>query len=84
MNVVNDIRMQIEDLSVVLAEDGSEILKGVSLELQAGKIFALVGESGSGKSVTSMAAMRLLPEALEITAGSPSRVCRPFVAAGWQ
>ena len=49
---------------------GTPILKGVSLELQAGKIFALVGESGSGKSVTSMAAMRLLPEALEITAGS--------------
>ncbi len=67
---MSDIRMQIEDLRVCLAQNGTEILKGISLELQAGKIFALVGESGSGKSVTSMAAMRLLPEALEITAGS--------------
>ena len=70
MNAMNDIRMQIEDLRVVLAEDGTEILKGVSLELQAGKIFALVGESGSGKSVTSMAAMRLLPDALQIVGGA--------------
>ena len=70
MSAMKDIRMQIEDLRVVLAESGAEILKGVSLELEAGKLFALVGESGSGKSVTSMAAMRLLPDALEITSGS--------------
>jgi peptide/nickel transport system ATP-binding protein len=62
--------MQVRDLKVVLAETGEEILKGVSLELRAGRIFALVGESGSGKSVTSLAAMRLLPDALQITSGA--------------
>jgi peptide/nickel transport system ATP-binding protein len=62
--------MRVEDLRVELAENGETILKGVSFELEAGKIFALVGESGSGKSVTSLAAMRLLPEALVITGGA--------------
>ncbi|MCB1678721.1 MAG: ABC transporter ATP-binding protein [Halioglobus sp.] len=62
--------LRIRDLCVQVAADGEEILKGVSLALQAGRIFALVGESGSGKSVTSMAAMRLLPDALAITGGA--------------
>lgn len=65
-----EIRMRVRDLAVVVGDSGEEILKGVSFDLEAGKIFALVGESGSGKSVTSMATMRLLPEALKITGGS--------------
>jgi peptide/nickel transport system ATP-binding protein len=62
--------MRISDLTVVLADSGEAIVKGVGFELKAGQIFALVGESGSGKSVTSLAAMRLLPDALKISAGS--------------
>ena len=70
MSTQADIRMRVQDLRVRLADGGDEILKGVSFELQAGRIFALVGESGSGKSVTSMAAMRLLPDALLISNGA--------------
>jgi ABC-type microcin C transport system duplicated ATPase subunit YejF len=66
----SDIRMRVNDLEVCLSGSNEKIIKGISFELQAGKIFALVGESGSGKSVTSMAAMRLLPDALKITAGA--------------
>lgn len=65
-----NIRMRVRDLEVEVADGGEKILKGINFDLEAGKIFALVGESGSGKSVTSMAAMRLLPDALGITAGS--------------
>ena len=62
--------MRVSNLTVVLAESGETIVRDVSFELTAGQIFALVGESGSGKSVTSLAAMRLLPDALKISAGS--------------
>ena len=67
---IREIRLRVKDLEVEVAKDGEKILKGVSFDLEAGKIFALVGESGSGKSVTAMAALRLLPDALTITAGS--------------
>lgn len=62
--------MRVTDLTVVLADSGEAIVKNISFELKAGQIFALVGESGSGKSVTSLAVMRLLPDALKISAGS--------------
>ena len=64
------VAMQVRNLKVEVVESGAQILKGVSFELHAGKIFALVGESGSGKSITSLAAMRLLPGALRITEGA--------------
>lgn len=70
MSMEAGICMQVRDLRVQLSQTGEEILKGVSFDLQAGRVFALVGESGSGKSVTSMATMRLLPDALAITGGS--------------
>jgi peptide/nickel transport system ATP-binding protein len=40
---------------------GTEILRGVDLSLEAGRIQGLAGESGSGKTITGLAVMGLLP-----------------------
>lgn len=63
--------LEVNNLSVgLLSHTGtSPLLKDVSFAIEAGEILALVGGSGSGKSVTSLALMRLLPNALRITAG---------------
>jgi oligopeptide/dipeptide ABC transporter ATP-binding protein len=56
--------LTIEDLTVSVGSEASrvDIVSGVSLALERGKILGLVGESGSGKSMTSLAAMGLLPK----------------------
>ncbi|UQB43081.1 ABC transporter ATP-binding protein [Thiomicrospira microaerophila] len=55
--------------NLVVKVGDSALINRISFQIDAGEIFALVGESGSGKSLTSLAVMRLLPEALTIEAG---------------
>ncbi|WP_420113238.1 ABC transporter ATP-binding protein [Pseudactinotalea sp.] len=61
--------LTIEGLSVTAEATGAEILTDVSLEIAPGEIVGLVGESGSGKSMTSFAAMGILPRGVRQTAG---------------
>ncbi|CAN5631430.1 Fe-S cluster assembly ATPase SufC [soil metagenome] len=45
--------LKIENLHAVVAEDGTEILRGLDLELGRGEIHAIMGPNGSGKSTLS-------------------------------
>ncbi|MDE1150377.1 MAG: dipeptide ABC transporter ATP-binding protein [Azospirillaceae bacterium] len=53
--------LEIENLSLSL--DDRDILKAVSLAVEAGQIVALVGASGSGKSMTALSVLGLEPAA---------------------
>lgn len=67
MEQISSPVLQVNGLTVKVGEN--TLIDDVEFEIQSGEIFALVGESGSGKSLTSLAIMRLLPEALKITSG---------------
>jgi oligopeptide transport system ATP-binding protein len=60
--------LRVENLEVSFGS--LKILRGVSLDLEAGKTLGVVGESGCGKSMTGFAIMGMLPQPGRVTAGS--------------
>ena len=63
--------LEVEDLRICVRKKPNVlILRGVSFTVNAGETLAIVGESGCGKSMTSLAIMGLLPDAVERLGGS--------------
>lgn len=61
--------LKVKNLSVGVVGTGQLVVSQVSFEVTKGQTFALVGESGSGKSMTALAMLRLLPDAIHIEEG---------------
>jgi peptide/nickel transport system ATP-binding protein len=61
--------LEVRDLSVGFPTDDGEVhaVRGVSFQVNEGEVVGIVGESGSGKSVTSLAAMGLLPRSAHVS-----------------
>jgi len=55
--------LQIKDLQVHYG--GIHALRGISLDVQDGKIISLIGANGAGKSTTLKAIMGLVPKKSE-------------------
>ena len=64
--------LKIDDLHVAIGRHGSahNVLRNVSLEVEASEVRGLVGESGAGKSMLGRAVLGLLPSNATITAGT--------------
>jgi peptide/nickel transport system ATP-binding protein len=61
MTGTDELVLQVRDLVVHYGDRRAEpVLRGVDLDVPAGKVVVLVGESGSGKSTLARAALRLL------------------------
>ncbi|MEV0306709.1 ABC transporter ATP-binding protein [Nonomuraea fuscirosea] len=67
-DAVSEPLLSVRGLRVSVA-DGTEVVRGVDLDVPRGSAVGLVGESGSGKTLTCRAVLGLLPAGVEVTGG---------------
>ncbi|WP_329613600.1 ABC transporter ATP-binding protein [Streptomyces brevispora] len=58
--------LQVRDLTVTYA-GGARAVRGVNLEVEAGRKLGIAGESGCGKSTLALALLRLLPAGTKVS-----------------
>jgi len=71
--------LAIDDLTLTAGQ--TPLVQNLSLGLAPGERLGLIGESGSGKSLTALAAIGLLPRAIEAS-GSITLADTPVIGAG--
>ncbi|UFU07698.1 ABC transporter ATP-binding protein [Ruania halotolerans] len=61
--------LRIRDLRIAFGRRGrtTEVVSGISLNLEPGRVQGLAGESGSGKTVSGLAVLGLLPDTAHIS-----------------
>ncbi|GBL20810.1 uncharacterized ABC transporter ATP-binding protein Mb1312c [Acidimicrobiaceae bacterium] len=61
--------IEIRNLSVTFPSEAGTVqaVRDISLDIRAGEVLGIVGESGSGKTVTSLAAIGLLPDSATVS-----------------
>ncbi|MFI7444655.1 ABC transporter ATP-binding protein [Nonomuraea indica] len=59
--------MTLEIIGLKVSLGGRDILRGVDLHLEEGRVHGLAGESGSGKTMTGLAVLGLLPHGARAT-----------------
>lgn len=74
--------LAVEDLTVAYPGAGRAAVKGVSLELEAGRTLAVVGESGSGKTTLALALAGLLDRRAAVRARRLEMDGENLLAAG--
>jgi peptide/nickel transport system ATP-binding protein len=62
--------LSVRDVHIRDRRTDREIVHGISFELAPGRVVGIVGESGSGKTLTCRAVLGILPDQLEVCAGS--------------
>ncbi|MBY3756366.1 ATP-binding cassette domain-containing protein [Azospirillum formosense] len=60
----------------------TEVVKGVSFDLNRGEVLGLIGESGSGKTVTGLSVLQLLPDNAHVEAAELTYDGRSLAALG--
>ena len=51
-------------------ESGASLVRNLSLEVMPGEVVGIVGESGSGKTMTALSLLGLLPDGVQVSAGT--------------